>query len=401
MFFLLIPGVGAFLARARWRRFRRQVQECSRYPFVRSGVPDAGPGERTGVGWFRFFGSLEAIQGDDRIWLTDGNLSVAAEMRDAMVHLLPADAAEEETKEGKLQVLPWNRIFSLPEGTGILVAGEMRSDGGRGVFKPRRGAPLLVVIYEGDRKSILRRAIWGGRQHNEYWNEFTIPSLITGSFSLIVLTYLLLRSPDLQGLALFALTLSLSPISPFLPPGFPLYFAFRSLWHRARMMRAQRDILRLPLRFFPNTEAAIEEPLATLLPDMEPYLMVRGRRSDDGGRFLVGSADRESPAHLEFLLPAGMQRPEVSYPPKRRKRTGQAQDSFLFGAFEVDGDSVRIQEPEDPMAELLLIPGNPAVLSGECGRTARIYELLAGLIIGLNVSGNLLALFYLLTRLVD
>jgi len=391
VFFLLIPGIGAFLTRARWRRFRKLVQEASRYPFAR-------PEERENTGRYRFFGSLEAIQGEDRIWVTDGKLSVAVEMRDAMVHILPEETEEEGAKAAEFSVLPWNRIFSLPEGTAMLVAGEMHREGGRGVFRPRPGAPLLVVIYEGDRKNIIRRAIWGGRQHNEYWNEFTIPSLITGSFSLIVLTYLLLRNPDLRGLALFALTLSLSPVIPFIPPGFPLYFAFRTLWHRARLMRAQRDVLRLPLHFFPKVDATPEGPLATLLPDMEPYLMVQGRYDAENGRFLVGNRDRQGLAGTEFLLPADVERLDMSYPIPRRRQVRAEDVSFLFGAYVAEGNTVRIRAPEDPMAELLLIPGDPSMLADECSRNARAFEILSGLIIGCNVAGNLLTLFLLLTR---
>jgi hypothetical protein len=398
VFFLLIPGIGAFLTRARWRRFRRLVQESSRYPFARPEALDASTGEGGSLGWYRFFGSLEAIQGNDRIWITDGNLSVAAEMRDAMVHLLPVETAEEESKEPELEVLPWNRIFSLPEGTSILVAGEMRREGGRAVFKPRRETPLLAVIYEGDKRGIMRRAIWGGRQHFEYWNQFTIPSLITGSFSLIVLTYLMLRDPDLRGMALFALTLSLSPITPFLPPGFPLSFVFRSFWRRARLMRAQRDVLRLPLRFFPRNDGAFQGPLATLLPDLEPYLMVQGRCGAGDERFLPGDAETERLPGMRFLLPTDVERLEITLPNRLRK-VRDPEEFFLFGAYVVEGDSIRIQAPEDPMAELLLIPGNPTILSDECSRTARFYERISFLTIACSIAVNLFALFLILNRL--
>src|SRR5208337_3508208 len=76
--------------------------------------------------------------------------------------------------------------------------------------------------------------------------------------------------------ALLSLTAGLAPLAPFLPPGFPLYFAYRSSWKKARIFRVQRDVAALPLRYFPPSAGGARSRRATLLPDMEPYIMVRG-----------------------------------------------------------------------------------------------------------------------------
>ena len=90
-----------------------------------------------------------------------------------------------------------------------------------------------------------------GRQRNEFMNSVTLPSVAIGALLLVLLAFSLLAVPEFRLIALVALTAGLAPISPFLPPGFPLYFGYRSYWKKARLMRAQRDVIRLPLRYFP------------------------------------------------------------------------------------------------------------------------------------------------------
>ena len=79
--------------------------------------------------------------------------------------------------------MPWNRIFALSEGTTLLVGGALYREEGRSVFKARDGIPPLALIYDCPRPAIMRRAIRGGRQVNEYWNPFTLPSLVTARSS--------------------------------------------------------------------------------------------------------------------------------------------------------------------------------------------------------------------------
>ncbi|MBE3064065.1 MAG: hypothetical protein IMZ69_03495, partial [Spirochaetes bacterium] len=86
--------------------------------------------EKTGfLGSYRFFGTLEAIQGDERIWITNGRQSVAADLSGLSVHILPQqDARPENGRETEMRSVPWGRIFSLPEGTPILVGGALFSE---------------------------------------------------------------------------------------------------------------------------------------------------------------------------------------------------------------------------------------------------------------------------------
>ncbi len=237
---------------------------------------------RPGTGSWRFLGALEALQGRNRVWLAalgDGGFSVAADLEGAPIYVLPwneggegADFGDEEP-----QILSWKSIAALPAGTQVLVAGTLAESGGQKVFRSA-AEPPLVVFYEGDARTLLERAVWCGRQRNEYWNHLTQISLLTGFFALFMIGSLLLREPQLRVAAMTAYALSVMPVIMFLPPGVAFYFLYRRLWKRARTLRAQRDLFRLPLGYFeegPSGDAA-----AASLPNGERYCMLKGARAE-------------------------------------------------------------------------------------------------------------------------
>jgi hypothetical protein len=246
-----------------------------------------------------------------------------------------------------------------------------------------------VVIHDCPKESLVLRAISGGRQRNEYMNTFTLPSVAIGSLSLVLFAFTLLAQPE-RIVSLLALTAGLAPLSPFLPPGFPLYFAYRSFWKKARLLRVQRDVVRLPLRYFPTAEGAPRGRRATLLPDMEPYLMVRGT-SDPGDPAVIVSEG----ARLE--LPPGISRVEVELP---RGHGRKGTDLVAFCGYSVEGDGVRLRNPDDPMAGNVLLPGDPAELSRESERAARRAEIVSALFVGLDVVVNLPLVFVLLSLVI-
>jgi hypothetical protein len=401
LFYAAFPAVGAFIVRGQWRTFRRTVMEVSRYPTA--GPAIIGRERAALAGHFRFFGSLEAIQGDDRIWITNGRFSVAAELRGVRVFLIPE--AEEEAGQpstgrgasgGELRSVPWSRIFSLPEGTPIFVGGALFAEEGRGIFRDHEHTRLLVVIHDCAREKIVSQAIRSGRQRNEYMNAFTLPSVAIGSLSLLLLGFSLLAGHlEVRGLALFALTAGLAPVSPFLPPGFPLYFAYRSYWKRARLMRAQRDVVRLPLRYFPPSTGELRARSTALLPDREPYLMIRGTMAEDDANVIVCDGARVS-------LPPGIGRVTVDLP--MRRGTPAAKDGsggcVVFAAYREAPGGILLQRPEDPMAEQILVPGDPESISRASDQIARRYEIISGLFISLNIVVNVPLMFVLLALLI-
>jgi hypothetical protein len=384
LFYVAVPAVGAYAARGQWRRFRAAMTEASRYP---SATPARAGRERGApVARCRFFGTLEAIQGDDHIWISNGRSSVAVDLRGVRVFLIPEAAPEEGGTS--LASVPWSRIFSLPEGTPMFVGGTFVAEEGRGVFRSRPGAPLLVVIHDCPRESILVRAIGSGRQRNEYMNTLTLPSVGIGSLVQLLLVFTFLGIPDkLSGL--IALTAALAPLVPFLPPAFPLYFAYRSAWKKARRLRAQRDVVRLPLRFFPSDAGALRTSRATLLPDMEPYAMIHGGLMQGEPATLLSGGVR-------IAIPPGTVRLAVDLPSRGGRRVEGPEECVMFGGYRMNDDGIEMAPTEDPMAGLILVPGIPEAIARASDKGARKFTAISALFISLNVAVNAPILFILL-----
>ena len=171
LFYILIPGFGALGVRSGWRKFRRQIVTASLYPTISSRMVSKTSNQR----YFRFIGLLESIQGEDLLWLSDGQITVGVEVADIRVFLLSSLSLEEEP-----QNLSWNQIYSLTAGTRVFVAGHLHQTGGSRMLKSDGLHPLTVVIYDVDDKSLMRTSISSGRGRNEYWNQFTSLSLLTG-----------------------------------------------------------------------------------------------------------------------------------------------------------------------------------------------------------------------------
>lgn len=377
LFYLAVPGIGAFHVRRRWRRFRRHVVRTSMYPTIRYGdfihTRDEGF-----VGYYRFVGSLEAIQGSDTAWIHDGAMSVSAKLSGVPVHVLPASSlsmSEEQIEQhgGFLgdetpQHMTWNRISTLPEGTRIMLSGTLYSERGHAVFRDTRSVPLMVLLFDGDERTVLRRAIWSGRQKNEYWNQFTLSSLLAGTVALFVLAYYFSRSPMLRPQAILALVAGAAPILPFLPPGIGLFFVYRYVWGLGRVRRAERDVLALPVRYFGDDETPTRGEV--VLPDGEIYVARRVDSLEEAHRLAPSASIREVPQRLH----------------------ASGHEYWVFGTPGASG----VSAPSDSMAEHLLVPANPWRASKVCDRHARALEVLALVSFALGICGNAILTLYVL-----
>jgi hypothetical protein len=366
IFFAFIPGAGAFKVLANWRRFRKNMIKAAFYPlldYVDFNIRKEGT-------FFKFFGTLEAIGKKDLIWLKNGRLAVAVNLKKESVYILPSLPTDEEA-----QCIPWERISSLVTGTQILVAGTLYMTESGGVFSSSPEQPLLIVIYDGDKKTLMKRAIRGGRQRNEYWNPFTLISLITGAFALLFFAYVLFGNPRLYFPALLALTLSFVPIAGLLPPGVFFFFVYQYFWKRARFLRADRDLFIYPLYPFlgekvyhTNPEAL--EGLVLPLPEGTAYGVSRYTREE------IRTFIRQGfPLDIRQL--------------HDNLRTDHTDEPYyLFGAFE-QAEGKKIVTPRDPLLETVLIPGNPQKLAAHCNSRAMFFTILAGLAYFTGIAGNL------------
>ena len=384
IFFALFPGFGAFYVRRRWRIFRRRMIDSSLLPQVE--YEQIGREPDGFLGSYRFSGELGAIQGDDTIWINSDTVSLSAELSGVSVYLLPSfsyaenegvlERNEESLPDEMPRQVPWNRIFTLPEGTKVYISGRLYAERGHGVFRAERHNPLTVVIFDGDEETMLRRSIWGGRQRNEYWNQFTPVSLIAGSLGLLFLAYNFYRYSDSLVPALLSLTISMSPIIPLLPPGLVLFFIYRYLWKRGRFNRAERDMLRLPLRYF--GDVPLRNGITAPLPDGTRYgLRIFDNRSD------ALRAMKEKKIRI------------LQY-----RRTPVPQSYYVFGEPIPGADPEIIGRPNDPMAELIMIPGNPTDLILFCQHRARANELLSVGAFILSYMVNWLVVTYALNNLI-
>lgn len=374
LFYIIVPGIGAFLVRYRWRTFRRRTIEASLLPAAGYNqmrrAADAGAGEY--LGEFRFIGSLEAIQGNDIMWLNDGSVSFAVDMKGQTVALLPSAEGGSPPENESPHLIPWRKLTHLTEGVRLLVAGGFYGDDGRGLFRGTNGKPLVAVMYGGPDATMLRRAIYSGRQRNEYWNQLTPASLAAGALALLTAAYVTLSQPGTRFEGLLAVTFSIVPIAPLFPPGFVLFFLYRRLWRRGRALRAERDVVTLPLRHFPDNRA---DGLSIRLATGERYAAASIPPRFAGAFTERGATAIALSKHAEKL------RDEDRY--------------FVFGGVASDG---RLQSPRDPLAELIVIPGDPRSLATQCERQARRLEVLSVFLAAVGILANLYIVLLLLSN---
>ena len=361
-FYAALPLLGAFSVRRKWRIFRKQMTDASTYNEVTYADPARNSSGEAGL--YSFCGELQAIQDDSFIWLNNRKVSVKAEMKDLRLFLLPTirGMEQEGNVEENKSLLPkdmpkkirWERVYSLPQGTGILLSGMVFIENGVPVFRNTEKTPLLAIIYDGSRNTILRRSIWSGRQLNEYWNSFTPLSLISGSFFLFVLTFISYRQPGNAVITFQTGLLTFLPLIPFIPPGIIFYILFRRLWRNARYLRGERDLLRLALRL-PDY---LEMNSCSDALEKFPGTKIRSCGIIDGNRFKQTACRVYSPS------------------------IGSSKNlpSHFF--------------------ESLIIPGDPELLAKKCRSRARVLEILAAASISTGFIINLLLFYFILIRFI-
>ena len=349
LFYGFVPIVGAFFVRNRWRRFRAQLMNASLRPSLSYKAVHGS--EKSGL--YRIFGSLQAIQDDNVLWIANDDVSVSLRLEGLPLYILPSAA------KGNLQLNSnmypdespkrtyWSSIFALPEKTSFFVSGELVHEGGRSKFKNSKKNPLLVIIYDNEDTDFYSHAILSGRQRNEYWNLLTPGTLTAGSFSLFIYFYLLIQIPYMHFVAVTALSFSLVPVLPFLPPGLLFYYIYRHFWKKARILRAERDLLKLPLNFF----------------------------ADKGGLPLTDSVIISGSGKYRWFLKKNQDEALAVFKNSVLRKSSLTRTKTIRNEFYVFGSGENGKE--DPMAESLVIQGDPNILFLESAKTALRYEIFA------------------------
>ncbi len=244
VFFVIIPLGGAFAVRRRWRVFRQRILDVHTWPVLDYPSAHRVNTETTGNERVRFFGRLEGIQGETGIWLGAQGLSVMIDLDKVPIFLLPQSAWPET---GPPDVTPgivmWKELGAMVEGSRFFVAGHPRRTGSTltiSSWSNNKGRPL-VIMYDCPDSIVLDRAMWTGRQRNEYWNHLTPVSLIVGFLAQLLWAMRIWEQSRLY--ALVGTVLSLVPVLPLIPPGVVGFYFYRKLWRRGRRIRASRDML--------------------------------------------------------------------------------------------------------------------------------------------------------------
>ena len=229
-------------------------------------------------------------------------------------------------------------------------------------FVSTRETPLMVIFYDCPDTALTPRAIRAGRHGNEYWNQITPYSLVIGALCQLFIAFSFLPRPAFRLTVITALIALFTPLFPLIPPGLLFTVLYRRLAWRARMLRAYRDLVRLPLRYLPADRNNGAETGS--LPDGEIY----GCVCCDS---LPAEAREEK---IPFLL--------SEYPGAQWNARWR-----VFGALR-PGEELP-SRPRDPFATFGALPGKPETLARRYAIRAYAFEgiawvvLLAG--IGLNV----------------
>ncbi len=237
VFYALLPIVGAFAVRSRWKRFRTAVAEADTLPSVEA--PSAG-GLTSGPGKYLVRGEVDAIGGSRELWVSGRGATCVVDLRDAWVYLLSGRSGVDGIERRR-----WSGLRSISPGARVLAAGYAELRGARLTMVPSGREPPLVVLHDGDDDAVVRRAVWAGRHDNEYWNPLTQVSMALGAATMSAILPLALRAGIPSLIGALTLTAAFSPVLPVLPPGVVFFFAYRRFWRRARYCRARRDTERL------------------------------------------------------------------------------------------------------------------------------------------------------------
>jgi hypothetical protein len=253
----------------------------------------------------------------------------------------------------------WDRVSTLTEGAKVFVGGPLVFRDDRWIFAAAGETPLLVIFYDGPDSSLTVRAIRAGRHRNEYWNTLTPYSLVMGALCLIAMAVSFLSRPAFRLTAITALIAIFTPLFPLIPPGILCTVLYRRLWWRARIFRANRDLVRLPLKYLPRGEGSCR------LPGGEWY-----------GVYRRDSLPEEARNTLPLLI----------LDEGKRKKEGW----YVFGALTGPaGDGEIPTEPQDPFATFGILPGKPEALARRYTARAYMLEIIAWLVllagIGLNI----------------
>ncbi|MDR0289465.1 MAG: hypothetical protein LBI06_00840 [Treponema sp.] len=352
---------GGLFKRYRWLIFRKRFDSLRLSPSLDyRQYSQIGEGANT----FRFTGGFESVTDGQTLWIRGEDLTVPVLLKNAETYLLPMQKSTVFMEGGIPEILDpgdeapekirWERVSALTEGARVFVGGLLAYQDGRWSFVSTKEKPLIVIFYDGPEHSLAERAIRAGRHRGEYWNELTPYSLVIGALLQIIIAVLFLSRPAFRLTVVVSMIALFVPLYPIIPPGLLFTVVYRRLAWRSRMLRAYRDLARLPLRYFPEGR----------LPNGELYGCVQC---------------------AELPLQAKEGKIPLLLPEFSKIKEGDLW--HIFGALR-PGEELPVQ-PKDSFATYGILPGKPETLAKRYQSLAYMLELAAWIIlfagIGLNI----------------
>ena len=358
----IIPLTGTVFKRYTWRLFRRRFDELRLRPILDYGIYRRLDSDGT---TFRFTGGVESVTDRQTLWIQGENLTIPVSLAGAKIFLLPMQKGNDtpdvfDPGEEELEQLKWDKISALTEGARVYVGGAMIKQDERWIFIATRETPLLIIFYDGPDYSLTPRTIQKGRQRNEYWNLITPYSLAIGALSQILIALGYLNRPTFRLTVITSIIALFIPLFPLIPPGILFTTIHRRLALQARIYRAYRDLMRLPLRYLIQQDSLQQ---SAALPDGEKYGMVHAES-------FAGEIEK---GNIPLLIPGY----------SKKQNTGW----YVFVAVHA-GSEIPVQ-PADPFATYGALPGEPQALSKRYAKMAYVIEVIAWLMlfagIGINI----------------
>jgi hypothetical protein len=359
----LIPVIGAFIKRHRWRVFRRRFDDLRLKPFLDYPAYRRGDG-----GLYRFIGGFESVTDGHTLWIRNADLTVPVSLTGAHTYVLPMPEEGEYSgsfdpgKETPTRV-EWNQVTALAEGAKVFVGGALLSLDNRPAFVSERDNPLLVIFYDGPDRSLAARTIRAGRGGNEYWNFITPYAYILGAFSQLLIVLNFLNRPAFRLTVITAFFAVFVPLLTLIPPGFALTIVYKRLWWQARVFRAYRDLAQIPLKYLPDNQKQGR------LPNGELYTEVYYETLPKEAKAAIENQT------LPLLIP--------------EKAAGRHHGWYMYGIAGGNGKEAIPGEPQDVFAAYGVIPKNPRELTRKFTRLAYILEIISWIAlltgIGLNI----------------
>ncbi|MCL2761604.1 MAG: hypothetical protein FWD36_00160 [Treponema sp.] len=361
--------IGGLIKRYKWHTFRKRFDELRLSPILDYScycqqTPDSNS-EKAKT--FRFVGGFESITDGQTLWIRSEDLTVPVSLQNAETYLLPiqksipsGETIPVDPSDEAPEKIRWERVSALTVGARVFVGGLLVCQNGRWSFVSTKENPLIVIFYDGPDHSLTTQTIRAGRQRGEYWNAITPYALIIGALCQIIIAALFLSRPAFRLTVIVSIMALFVPLYPAIPPGLLFTVVYRRLTWMSRILRAYRDLARLPLRYLDPLKDS-----SCLLPSGERYGFIR-------------SAELP-PQAQEGAIP-------LLLPEFRKAKSGHRM-WYIFGALQ-PGEELPSQ-PKDAFATFGIIPGEPETIARHCQIKAYALEFAAWILliagIGLNI----------------